>query len=151
MGSGPIRTRFAILVLLASAMLVSPALALAVFNNTVVGGPLTVGTSTLVAPAKVSATQLSCHANKTPEIEVSWSASTSSYATSYTVERATASSGPYTSVSSVTIGKTSYIDSSGLLAFSTTYYYRVGVVYHSWSSASAAASVRTLSKNCLSA
>jgi hypothetical protein len=138
------------LVFVASAVLAGAPLALAAFNQTVVGGPLTVATSTLAAPAKLSATEVNCRTNKTPEIEVSWSATSSSYATSYTIERATASSGPYTSVSGVAIGKTTYIDSSGALVYSTTYYYRVSTVYRSWSSTSAAASVKTLSKNCLS-
>lgn len=148
MRAGSIRKHFAILVLLTGAMLVSAPLALAVFNKTVAGGPLTVGTSTLATPGKVSAVQVNCRSNKTPEIEVSWSASSSTYATSYTVERATASGGPYTLVSTVAIGKTSYIDSSGSLGYSTTYYYRVGVEYHSWISASAAVLVKTLNKNC---
>lgn len=129
-------------------MLASAQAALAVFTHIATGGPLTVATSTLAAPGKVSAAQVNCRVSKTPEIEVSWSASSSSYATSYTVERATASSGPYTSESSVAIGKTSYIDSSGSLGYSTTYYYRVSTVYHSWTAQSTTASVKTLNKNC---
>ena len=125
-------------------------MALAVFSKGVLGGPMTVGTSTLAAAGEVSATQSNCRTNKGVEIGVTWSASSSTYATSYTVERATASSGPYTTVGSVEINKRSYTDSSGSLAYTTTYYYRVSVVYRSWSATSTADSVKTLSKSCLS-
>src|ERR1700685_3736220 len=95
-------------VLLAVAMLASAQVALAVFTHTATGGPLTVATATL-APAKgLAAVQVNCRTNKTPEIEVSWTATSSTYATSYAVERATLSTGPYTAVGSVAIGKTSY-------------------------------------------
>jgi hypothetical protein len=137
-----------VLALVAVALLVSAQVALAVFTKVVTGGPLTVATSTLSPPSGVTASQFNCRTNRTSEIEVAWSATSSGYATSYTVERATASSGPYTALSSVPIGKTSYTDSSGSLAYSTTYYYRVSAVYRSWSATSAAASVKTLSKTC---
>jgi hypothetical protein len=138
----------AILALLATAALASAQVALAVFTKSVGGGPLTVATSTLSSPTSPTANQVNCRSNKTPEIEVAWSATSSSYATSYTVERATVSSGPYTSLGSVAIGATAYTDKSGSLAYSTTYYYRVSTVYRSWSATSTSASVRTLSKSC---
>lgn len=133
----------------ATAMLCAP-VALAVFSKSVVGGPLMLATSTLSPASGVSATQYNCRTNKPIEISVAWSATNSSYATSYTVERATASAGPYTSVSSVEIGKRTYIDNGGSLAYSTTYYYRVSAVYHLWSAASTATAVKTLSKSCSS-
>jgi hypothetical protein len=143
------RISVAILAFLAGAMLAGAHVALAVFNDPAPGGPLTLITATL-SPAKgVAATQVNCRLNKSPEIEMTWTATSSTYATSYTVERATASAGPYTSVASVTIGKTSYTDTSGTLASSTTYYYRVAAVYRSWSASSTVASVKTLSKVCL--
>jgi hypothetical protein len=135
--------------LLAVAVLVCAPMALAVFNKTVVGGPLTVATSTLAAPGKATATQIDCRTNKNPEIEVNWSATSSTYASSYTVERATASAGPYTAVSSAALSETSYTDKSLSLGYSTTYYYRVSAVYHSWSATSTTASVKTLSKLCV--
>jgi hypothetical protein len=138
-----------IVALLVSATLASAQVALAVFNKAAVGGPLTIATSTLEAPATVIAAQVNCRTNKNPEIEISWLATSSSYATSYTVERATASSGPYTSVSSVAVGKTTYLDSSGTLASSGTYYYRVSTVYRSWSAISSSTTVKTLSKFCV--
>jgi fibronectin type 3 domain-containing protein len=143
-------TSAAVSVLVAIALLASAQAALAVFNKAVLGGPLTVATSTL-APAKgVTATQVNCRLNKNPEIEVEWTATSSTYASTYNVERATASAGPYTAVDSVPIGETSYTDKSGSLGYSTTYYYRITVVDHSWSAPSTVVSVKTLGKICLS-
>lgn len=135
--------------LLAVAMLASAQLALATFSKAVAGGPLTIVTATLAPAGGLTSTQTNCRTNKNPEIYVDWSATSSSYVTSYTVERATASAGPYTSAGTVTAPTTAYTDSSGSLAYSTTYYYRVKAVYHSWGATSAVASVKTLNKNCV--
>jgi len=135
-------------VLVAAALLASAPLALAAFTHTASGGPLTLASATLSPASGISATQAKCHTNRTPEIEISWSATSSSYATSYTVERATSSTGPYTALATIALGgATSYTD-SGSLGYSTTYYYRVAVVFHSWSATSATASISTLSKSC---
>ena len=138
----------ATLALLAAALLAGAPVALAVFNKIATGGPLTVATSTLAAPGKAAATQVNCHINKSPEVEVRWSATSSSYASTYMVERATASVGPYTAVSSVPIGETAYTDKSASLAYSSTYYYRVSAVYRSWNAVSTSGSVKTLGKSC---
>jgi hypothetical protein len=143
------RVTIAVVAFLAGAMLAGAHVALAVFNDPAPGGPLTLITATLSPAKAVSAAQVNCRTNKSPEIEIAWSATTSAYATSYTVERATASAGPYTSVASVAINKTSYTDTSGTLASSTTYYYRVAALYRSWSASSSSASVKTLSKSCV--
>jgi hypothetical protein len=137
------------LALLACVALFSAQVALAIFNKSVTGGPLTIATASFSPPSAVAATQVNCRTNKNPEVSVEWSATSSTYATSYTVERATASAGPYTALSSVAIDKTSYTDTSAALTYSTTYYYRVSAVYHSWTATSASASVKTLSKLCL--
>lgn len=139
--------RLAILPLALCLMLASTQIALAVFSEAVTGGPLTVASATLSAPTKAAASQTNCRNNKTPEIDVTWSASTSSYLTSYSVERATSSSGPYTSIATPTSSDTSYTD-NGALAYSTTYYYRVSAVYKSWTAVSPSTSVKTLSKSC---
>jgi hypothetical protein len=135
--------------LVTAAMLASAQVALAVFAHTATGGPLTIASSTLSPATGVNASQVNCRIDKTPEIEVTWSATSSTYASTYTVERATASAGPYTTLASVAISKTSYTDKSGLLQYSTTYYYRVTTVYDSWSATSTVASVKTLSALCL--
>lgn len=134
--------------LMAAALLLSAQAALAVFSKAVTGGPLAVATTTLSPPSGVSLTQANCRTNKVGEIDVAWSATSSGYASTYTVERATASSGRYTAVGSVPIAQTTYADSSGSLEYSTTYYYRVSAIYHSWSATSTAASIKTLDKFC---
>jgi len=143
------RVSVAIIALAAIATLVGAQVALAVFTHTATGGPITLATATLSAPTGVTATQVDCRADKNPEVEVAWTGTSSTYASSYTVERATASAGPYTALASVEIGKTSYTDKSGSLAYSTTYYYRVTAVYDSWSATSTVASVKTLDQLCL--
>jgi hypothetical protein len=139
----------AIIAFVVTAMLAGAQVALAVFTHTATGGPLTLVTATLSPPTGVSATQVNCRTNKNPEIELTWTATSSTYASSYTVERATASAGPYTAIASVAIGKTSYTDKSGSLGYSTTYYYRIVTVYASWSAVSTVASVKTLNQLCL--
>lgn len=137
------------LALLLVALLAGAPRALALFTGSATGGPLTVSSPTMSPAGAVSAEQINCRTNHTPEIEVSWSATSSSYATSYTVERATSSTGSYTALITIALGgATSYTDTSKSLGYSTTYYYRVVVVYHSWSVTSAVASARTLSKSC---
>jgi len=141
-------TGFAILALLALAVLASAQVALAVFTKTATGGSMTIATSTLAAPTGPTVTQVNCRSKKTPEIEVDWAATSSSYVTSYSVERATSSNGAYTAVASVNAEQTVYTDKGGSLAYSTTYYYRVSAVYHSWTATSTVKSVKTLSSSC---
>ncbi len=143
------RISVAVLAFLTGATLAGAHVALAVFNDPAAGGPLTLITATLAPSKGVTAAQVNCRLDKSPEVEVAWTATTSTYATSYTLERATASAGPYTSVASVAIGKTAYIDKSNALESSSTYYYRVAAVYRSWSTSSSSISVKTLSKFCL--
>jgi hypothetical protein len=132
---------------LAAILALAPA-ALAVFTHTATGGPLQVATSKLEPATESAAKQINCNGFENPEIEVTWSATSSTYATAYTVERATASAGPYTSLASVPVAKTAYTDQSSTLANSTTYYYRVSATYRSWSATSAVASVTTSNKHC---
>ncbi len=139
----------AIVAVLVAVLLAGAQVALAVFTRTAAGGPMTVATSTLSPATAVEANQVNCRTNKSPEVEVSWSASSSGYATSYAVERATSSNGSYTSLGSVSASATSYLDKSGSLGYSTTYYYRVTVAYRSWSVASSADSVKTLGRYCV--
>ncbi len=130
------------------ALLVLAGAASALFSAKATGGPAQIATATMLPPSLTSVTQVSCRTNKTPNIEVSWSASGSSYTSGYSVERATASAGPYTVIASLSSGESSYLDSSASLGYSTTYYYRVSASLHSWSAASTAVSVKTLSKSC---
>ena len=123
--------------------------AFALFTHAVTGGPLTIASGTLAAPAKSTAAQpLTCRTGKAPEVEVSWSASASSFAVSYSLERATSSNGTYTVLASgIPLETLHRVDAASLAAW-TTYYYRVSSVDHSWVTASASVSVKTLSKSC---
>ena len=95
--------------------------------------PVSATTSSLVAP-----TGLSASATGSQSISVTWNTVTG--ATSYTLQRATSSSGPWTQVYSGS--NSSYPDSSGLLP-GTTYYYEVCANY-SGGSSSFTSSVSTI-------
>jgi hypothetical protein len=137
----------AIATLLAIATLVCAPLALAVFSKSATGGPPMGASSTLAAPTSLTAFQGSCHGSKSIEINLTWTATSSSYATNYVVERSTGGSGSYTVIGTVSIGATSYTDSESSLAPSTVYDYRVSAAYHSWIATSTATSLKT-SKSC---
>jgi hypothetical protein len=65
-------------------------------------------------------------------VTLSWTASTSTGATGYIVERATASGGPYSQIATVTpLGATSYVDSPA----AGTYWYRLSTYKGNWRSA----------------
>lgn len=132
---------------LASLMLASAPVALGLFTSSQAGGPQTISAGTIAAPSNVAAAQASCRVNKSPEVTVTWTASSTSYVTGYKVERATASGGPYAVVGSVSAGKTSYTDGESL-GYSTVYYYRVSAFDGEWSATSATVSLKTLGKSC---
>jgi hypothetical protein len=139
-----------VLAALAAVALAGAPVALAIFTGSTAGGPETVSSATLSAVSNMAAAQVNCRGNKGAEVSVTWTESSSSYVTSYLVERATSGNGAYMVLGSVAAGKTSYTDSSESLGYSTTYYYRVSAVYRSWSATSTAASVKTLNKSCQS-
>jgi hypothetical protein len=145
------RRAFACLILatLASAVLVSAPVALALFADSEKGGPETVSSGAILAPTNATAAQVNCRVNKSPEANLTWTASSSSYVTSYSVERSTSSNGSYTVLGSVSASKTSYTDGESL-AYSTTYYYRVSAVYRSWEATSSVSTLKTLNKTCQS-
>jgi hypothetical protein len=142
-------TSLAALALAAVIALTSAHVALAVFSKLVVGGSMTIATSTLAPATGLTAVQVNCRLKKTPEIEVDWAATTSDYVTSYVVERATSSSGPYSERTTLPASQTVYTDKGGSLTYSTTYYYRVSAEYRSWSAVSTVKSIKTLSSSCV--
>jgi hypothetical protein len=145
----PASLTIVVVVAIVLAALVSSQVALAVFNKTAAGGLTTIATSTLAPATLLTVSQVNCRNKKTPEIEVDWAATSSSYVTSYSVERATSSNGTYTLVATVLAEQTVYTDKSGSLGYSTTYYYRVSALYRSWSAVSTVKSVKTLSNSCV--
>jgi len=122
--------------------------ALATFTSTASSGPMSLSSATLAPPSGTGATQVSCRNGKPPQISVSWTATSSGFATGYTIRRATTSGGPYSTVANVAIGATSYTDASASLAYTTTYYYVVDSTYLAWTATSNEASVTTLNNKC---
>jgi hypothetical protein len=106
----------------------------------------TIATATLAPPKPVAAVQVNCQRNGAVEIELSWSPSSSSYVSSYSLERSNSATGSYAKLASVPSNTTSYTDTSQL-ASTTTYFYRVSALYMSWS-ASTTTSIGTLNKQC---
>jgi hypothetical protein len=124
-------------------------LASAVFSVLKTAGPMTIAADTLDAPNSPAASQINCRTNKSPEVKLEWTASTSTYATSYEIDRRTGTNGSFESIATVSTSQSTYTDKSAALNYSTTYYYRVVTVYRSWNATSTLASVKTLSKSCL--
>jgi hypothetical protein len=85
--------------------------------------------------------------NQAPQISLSWTASSSTFTTGYTIMRATTTGGPYTTLGSIASGTATYTDTSGTSP-STTYYYVVDATYLSWTARSNESSVRTLNNAC---
>jgi hypothetical protein len=129
--------------------LVFVSIATAAFQSSSSAGPMAVSSATLAPPTGTSATQINCRNNKPVQISVSWTATTSAFATGYTVRRATTSGGPYTTIGTTPIGTTSYTDLDPTLAYTTSYYYVVQATYQSWTGTSNQATVTTLNFKCL--
>ena len=123
--------------------------AAAQFTRAATAGPTTLASATLAPPTAVTAVQTNCKNAKPVAITVGWTATASAFATGYRVERGTTSGGPYSSLATLAVGTTSYVDADPALAYTTTYYYRVLATYRSWTGASAQWAVTTLSNKCL--
>jgi hypothetical protein len=129
--------------------LAAASIAAAQFTSSLAGGSMNLSSSTLAAPIGITPVQTNCKNNKPVEITVTWAATTSAYATGYTVQRATTSGGPFSTVGTVAIGTTTYVDTAPVLAYTTTYYYRVQSTYLSWTAASTQGAVTTLNIHCV--
>jgi hypothetical protein len=119
----PVRRLLTIAVLTAVAVTAVP-ISLAMFtNNASNNGSFTA--ATLAPPTGVSATGGT-------SVTLNWTASTSTGATGYKVERATALAGPYGQIGTATpISATSYLDSPS----AGTYWYRLSTYIGNWTSA----------------
>jgi hypothetical protein len=124
----------------AAAALGASAAAAAQFSDSAASGPMTVSSNTLAPPTGVTASDTSC--NNAFRITIRWTGTTSAFAAAYTVERATASGGPYTERGSVGSAIRTYVDAAGISA-RTTYYYRVKSTFRSWFATSSAVSIIT--------
>ena len=128
---GSIRTPKGILYLVAAvwallllSSLASPTASLALFTSSSSVGANTFTASTLNAPTGLTATGGS-------SISLSWTATSSTYASGYHILRSGTSGGPYTQIAQVTPRTTTtYIDSPGAGA----YYYVARAYYQNWES-----------------
>jgi hypothetical protein len=126
--------------------------ALGAWSSTVSAGPLPVSSATLAAPTGAAATTSACtkHDATTIQVGVSWTATSSAFASGYTIMRGTAAGGPFSTVGNVSGRATvTFTDTSGTMAINTVYYYVVVATFASWSSGNSnVASVTTPDTNC---
>lgn len=148
------RRRTLLLCVLGLAVAIAAPAALAGWSSSVSAGPLPVSSATIATPTGAAATTIgaACTAHVTSSIQanVSWTATTSAFATGYTISRGTAVGGPFTSVGSVSGNSTvTFTDTSGTLGLSTSYYYVVTATFANWTSGNSnVATVLTPDKNC---
>lgn len=109
----------------------------------------TYSSATLSAPSGLSSSAGPCTALASASIQLSWVATSSSWADGYEVLRSTTSGGPYSSIGTVSgVGTVAYLD--GSLPFSTTYHYVVRATKGLWRSAlTPQVSITTLTLLCL--
>ena len=124
----------------ASAVVVSARLAGAAFSA---GDAATMALSTaaLAAPTSLSATP-GCSGPLTPRIGLTWTATTSTFATGYVIRRRVAA-GVYATVATVTGRTTTSYTDTGPLLLNTQYEYVVHARYESWTTDSASATATT--------
>ncbi len=114
-------------ILAATVAIAQPIDALGLFTSTQTVPANSFTTGSLAAPTSLAATPSGS------SIALSWSATTSAYATGYNVLRATTSGGPYSAIGQVTPRTTvAYTDSTA--SAGVTYYYVVQAYYQSWAS-----------------
>ena len=96
-------------------------------------GP-TVSTGTLAAPTGLTAVRGTCAILSSNAVNLSWTATSSTFADGYIVLRSTTSGSGYAQIGSVT-GRTTTTFIDGTPAFLTTYYYVVQATRNNWRSA----------------
>lgn len=109
---------------------------------------LTLRTATLEPPTSVGATPGTCTVGVSDAIVLTWTASAMTAVTGYDILRAAASTGPYSSIGTVT-GRTVETYTDTPLAFATTYHYVIRSIKESWRSVQTApVSLTTRSSQC---
>ncbi len=144
---GQVRRVTVVAVFTAVKLLVGGMALAALTSTTTVSHSVTTGK--LAAPTGLTASNGTCNALSSTRVNLSWTATTSTFADGYEIFRSTTNGGPYTSIATVTgAGTTSYTDAT--VAFSTTYYYVVQAKRNAWRSPNSnQASVRTPSSLCV--
>ncbi|HMK11254.1 MAG TPA: hypothetical protein VK461_06715, partial [Acidimicrobiales bacterium] len=109
-------------------MVLAPQSALGLLTSSRSVGANAISTSTLAPATGLSAS------GSGNAVVLTWTATTSTFATGYDILRSTTSGGPYSTVGQVTSRTTVTYTDSAVIA-STTYYYVVRATYQSWTSA----------------
>lgn len=110
--------------------------------------PQQISTATLSAPSNPAATAGNCVANQSDEIVVSWTRTSSTWASGYEILRGAAVDGPYNVIATLTGQSTeTYTDPD--LAFQTTYHYQIRATKYDWrSTVTATVSQQTRTGQC---
>jgi hypothetical protein len=126
----------------------SPAVS-ASFTSVTAPVSVVMSSGTLASPTGVTAVRGTCTILSSTKVNLSWTATASTFATGYVILRSTTSGGGYVSLGAVSgRSTTTFIDSTP--AFSTTYYYVVRATRNNWVSANSnEASVTTPSVLCV--
>lgn len=107
---------------------------------------LTMGT--LATPTGLTAVNGACVARTSWPVNLSWTATTSTFADGYEIFRSTTAGGPYTSVATVN-GQTTTTFTDTTPTYNTTYYYVVQAKRNLWRGLSSnEAAVTTPRRNC---
>jgi hypothetical protein len=144
------RRRIGLVIVLAYGWVtLSTSSAWSLYSSTVsVAGP-SVSTGTLAAPTGLSAVRGSCTILTSNAVNLSWTATASTFADGYIVLRSTTNGSGYAQIATVAgRATTTYVD--GTAAFLTTYYYVVKATRNNWTSPnSGQASVTTPTPLCV--
>jgi hypothetical protein len=110
---------------------------------------MTVSTATLAAATGLAAVNGNCGVLNHIYVDLSWTATSSTFADGYEIFRSTTNGGPYSSIATVA-GRTTVTYTDTTTAFSTTYYYVVKAKKNNWRSVNSnQATVTTKSSLCL--
>lgn len=143
-----LRSRRSVLAAALALTLACASLAQAGFSSSAATGPQALSSASLAAASGLAAANGRCVRNVSIEVDLTWTASPSTFADGYEILRATASGGPYSSVGTVSGGTTTSFTDRGV-TFSTTYFYVVRATRNAWQSAdSNEARVTTLNTRC---
>ena len=122
---------------------------LAAFAPTPVSGSNNISSASMAAPTGLSAARGACVVLTSTQVNLSWTATSSTFADGYRILRSGTSGGPYTAIATVS-GQSTTTYSDTTVAFSTTYYYVVEATRNLWRSAtSSQASVTTQTIACV--
>jgi hypothetical protein len=132
--------------LLAAALLLLPeallSAARASFSGTGTVNQASITSSTLASATSLAATG-QCQLVVTPTVKLTWTPTTSTYATSYKLFRSATSGGPYALQATISGRATATFTDTTNVSGLTTYYYVIQATYANWSSVNSAQATGT--------